>query len=225
MKKSIVLILSLCLLLTACGSKEKDKEKTAEESKTTVTQEAPKETTKETPKETSKDDASKDAAKPSDDLKTKKAEAEGFSFEYPESWQAYDLSELNQPMIKAAYADPAPKVAFADNVNVTSAPGNSGVTAKAIADLTVTQYESGALGDAMKDFKKISYDDKDKNSGVLIGEYTQGQSGIKVVLTQYIITGSPNMYTLSISYTKESYDNGGKEMAQKMLDSFTVNKK
>ncbi|KHF36027.1 hypothetical protein CM49_01652 [Paenibacillus sp. P1XP2] len=97
MKKSIVLLLSLCLVMTACSSKEK--EKAAEEPKTTATQEAPKETPKETPKE-------------SEDQKLATAETEEFAFSYPASWQAYDLSQLNQPAIKAAYADPAPKSAF-----------------------------------------------------------------------------------------------------------------
>ncbi|BFH60024.1 PsbP-related protein [Paenibacillus azoreducens] len=206
MKKSIVLILSLCLLLTACGSKEKEKKKSAtEESKTTVTQEA----AKDTPKE-------------SDEEKTATAETKEFSFVYPASWEAVDLAKLNQPLVKAAYANPDTKAAFADNVNVTGAANNSDATAKAIADATVAQYESGAFGDAIKNYKKISYDDKANNSGVLIGEYTQGQSGVQVVVAQYIVPASPNMYTLSISYTKESYDKGGKEMVQKMVDSFKV---
>lgn len=67
LKKSIVLILSLCIVLTACGSKEKEKP-AAEENKATVTQEAPKETPKEKSDDASKEektkDSSKDAAKP-----------------------------------------------------------------------------------------------------------------------------------------------------------------
>lgn len=208
MKKSIVLLLSLCLVMTACSSKEK--EKAAEEPKTTSTQEAPKETPKETPKE-------------SEDQKLATAETEEFAFSYPASWQAYDLSQLNQPAIKAAYADPAPKSAFADNVNV--AADNSTFTAKENADMVVAQYEGGALANAIKDFKKISYTEGAHNSGILVGEYTQAQSGVPVVLTQYIVPTGSSTYTLSISYTKESYENGGKETVQKMVDSFKLSSK
>jgi hypothetical protein len=197
-------------LLTACGSKDKEKEKAAaEDNKTTVTQEAAKDTPKETPKE-------------SNEAKTATAETNEFSFVYPATWQAVDLAKLNQPLVKAAYADPTLKSASADNVNVTGAPNTGYVKAKTVADATVAQYKSGVLGDVIKDYKKISYDDKANNSGVLIGEYTHGQTGVPIVLAQYIVPASPNMYTLSITYSKESYDNGGKEMAQKMIDSFKI---
>ncbi|GIO32326.1 hypothetical protein J2TS6_34670 [Paenibacillus albilobatus] len=205
MKKSIVLLLSLALVLSACGSKEKEKAP-AEETKTTATQEAPKETPKEP-----------------EEQKMATAETEEFAFSYPASWQAFDLSQLNQPAIKAAYVDPAPKVAFADNVNV--AADNSKLTAKENADQVVAQYESGALAASIKDFKKISYTDAANNGGILVGEYTNAQSGVPVVLTQYIVPTGNSTYTMTISYGKESYDNGGKETVQKMIDSFKLSSK
>ncbi|MCJ8011912.1 hypothetical protein MUG84_09175 [Paenibacillus sp. KQZ6P-2] len=202
MKKSIVLMLSLMLVLTACGSKEKETAAPAE-SKPATTQESPKETPKK-----------------SDTEKMETAETKEFSFSYPASWKAYDLSQLNQPAIKAAYVDSAPKGGFADNVNVTM--DGTTTTAKETADLTNSQYESGAVGDTMKDYKKISYTDTPNNTGVLVGEYTQGQSGVQAILTQYIVPTGSQTYSLSITYSKDSYNNGGKEMAQKMIDSFKL---
>ncbi|MDR0269184.1 hypothetical protein [Paenibacillus sp.] len=94
-----------------------------------------------------------------------------------------------------------------------------------VVDTIVPQYESGPLADAMKNFKKISYEDKENNAGVLIGEFTDGIDGGQIVLTQYIVPASGRTYTFTISYNKDSYDNGGKEMVQKIIDSFKVNAK
>ncbi|MEI0736172.1 hypothetical protein VQ056_05100 [Paenibacillus sp. JTLBN-2024] len=199
MKKSIVLLLSLrhcndCLVAQREG-------KAAEEPKTTATQEAPKETPKETPKE-------------SEDQKLATAETEEFAFSYPASWQAYDLSQLNQPAIKAAYADPAPKSAFADNVNV--AADNSTFTAKENADMVVAQYEGGALANApSRNFKKSAIPRGPTTAEFWWANIRKAQSGVPVVLTQYIVPTGSSTYTLSISYTKESYENGGKETVQK----------
>lgn len=204
LKKSIVLMLSLFLVLTACGSKEKE-EKATEATSTAATQEATKEN-----------------SKTSDADKMKTAETPDFSFSYPASWNAFDLNQLNQTAIKAAYVDPAPKVAFADNVNL--AADGSTITAKETADQAIAQYQSGAAGEAIKNYKKISYTDTANNSGVLVGEYThaQGQAELQVILTQYIVPAGNGTYTFSISYAKESYDNGGKNRVQQMIDSFKL---
>ncbi|MGM1046207.1 MAG: hypothetical protein ACQEXX_08675 [Bacillota bacterium] len=213
LRKFSVLLLSLTVVLTACGSGKNEptnapasfnNESTTEESA------APASTSTETEKEKEKVE-----------VETTSYKGDGFSLSFPSSWEA---AELNIPLIVAAFVDSNPKHGFGDNLNVTVE--DSSASAKEAADLTVSQLSSGAGGEGIKDYKKIDYKDHsvsgNKTAGVLKAQYNQPQSGATVILTQYFVSSGTKLYTASITFSEESYKNGGEEMVQKIIDSFQV---
>lgn len=207
LKTFAVLLLSLSVALTACGS-EKGTDKG--ESNTTSFGSSSNETAK------------GDASKETENVETKTYEGEGFSFAYPASWK---VPEMEVPAATVAFVNPDTVDKFRDNINLVVE--DSAVPANEAAELTVSQLSGGGGGDLVKDYKKIDYRDapasgSHKTAGVLKSEYTQGQSGTQVILTQYFVSTGKKLYSLSVTYSKKSYESGGEKTVQAMIDSFKV---
>lgn len=206
LKKSLVLLLSLSFLLAACSGDKTERnasESTNEEVKTEAVAD-----------NTPKNEPVKEATK------TKRFENEFIQFEYPSTWVD---AQIDNPLIIAAFVASKPENDFADNVNMVIE--ESTASAKAAADQTLSDLTSGAAGETIKDFKKISYTEAsngDYDAGILTGAYTQGQSGAEVILTQYYVSTGDLLYTMSLSFSKKTYDDGGKQLAKNIMDSLTI---
>lgn len=218
MYKKIVPVILLSVALTACGSANKEATPAAE-SKTVATNEsatttAPTTATEETVTENT------DVQK-ADAVEMKTYEGENFSIDYPASWVEYDTTAFNQPSIKVAFNDPAPKVQFADNVNVTVNAVDPNATIKQVVDTTLAYYEQDTTN--MANFKLLSNDqDASQNQAVIVGQYTQAQAKVDIALVQAIVADQGTLYTLSISMSKDTYKNGGKEQAEQMIKAFKI---
>ncbi|GAF09457.1 hypothetical protein JCM16418_3598 [Paenibacillus pini JCM 16418] len=205
MKKCIVLLILACTL-TACGNVQQTKE-------TTVTSNTEKETTIVTTKV--------------EDAKFKPAfstyDSPEFSISYPSNWKKIDLEESNKS-IRVAYADPSPKVAFADNVSV-GINNDSGYNMEALANATNDEYVARSATSGMLNYKKISFTKSSKylkDSDVLTAEYTNEKSNLKIVLTQYFVPLNNQVYTVTVCASKESYNNGGEAVVQQIIESLKV---
>lgn len=125
------------------------------------------------------------------------------------------------PQIVAAFVDSNPKGNFADNLNLIVE--ESSATPEEAANSSVHALSNGAGGEVIQNFKKLNYIDvPEKAAGILESEYTQGELNAQVVLTQYFVSNGNELYTLSISYSKTAYDNGGKAVVQNIMDSFEI---
>lgn len=201
--KFTLFILLLTVMLTACSSEKK----TAEDSPAPT----PKE---EVVKNTSTDDTKEKEVH----NKTQQFSGENFSFSYPSTWKD---AELNIPQISAAFVNPNSQGPFAENVNLVIE--ESSATPKEAADISAQSLASGAGGEIIQNYKKLNYMDiADKAAGILEAEYTQGELNAQVISTQYFVSDGQAMYILSISYSKEAYDNGGKSIVQNIIDSFEI---
>lgn len=210
MKTAAVTLLSVSMMLAlaACGSEKKEGAEGAapnNEPKPAAT-----EPTKTLPP----------AKAPEEELAT--LEGDGFVFSYPKAWPEADVS--NMPMVVKAYVSPKQIDKFGDNVNIVVEETKA--TAKQAADAGVAQLSGGAAAEVIKDYKKISYEElpaaNGQNAGVLKAEYIQAQLGTPIVsVQQYISTGS-KVYTLSVTFSKQSYNDGGEALSKRILESFKV---
>ncbi|WP_127593390.1 PsbP-related protein [Paenibacillus lautus] len=202
--KSTLFILLLLAMLTACGS-GKD---TTESSSTPSPSE----------NEAAKNTASANTEKNEENNKTQPFKGENFSFSYPSTWKD---AELNVPQVIAAFVNPSPQGAFVDNLNVVIEEASA--TPEEAANVAVQGLTNGDGGPLIQNFKKLNYIDvPEKAAGILESEYTHGESNAQVILTQYFVSNGNELYTLSISYSKTAYDNGGKAIVQNIMDSFEI---
>ncbi|EFU38769.1 hypothetical protein PVOR_28494 [Paenibacillus vortex V453] len=199
--KSTIFILFLLALLTACGAEED----------TTGTSSVPAPAENEVVNNTVS--ASTEAKE-----ETQLFTGESFSFSYPSSWKDADL---NIPQVVAAFVNPNPKGGFVDNLNLIIE--ESSATPEEAANLSAQGLSNGDGGELIQNYKKLNYVDvPEKAAGILEAEYTHGELNQQVVLTQYFVSNGNALYTLSTSYSKTSYDNGGKATIQNILDSFKI---
>ncbi|MBT2764115.1 PsbP-related protein [Paenibacillus sp. ISL-20] len=201
---STLFMLLLLVMLTACSS-GKD---TTETSSTPSTPE----------NEAAKNTASENTKKNEEPNKTQSFKGENFSFSYPSTWKD---AELNIPQVIAAFVNPNPQGAFVDNLNVVIE--ESSATPEEAANVAVQGLTNGDGGPLIQNFKKLNFIDVPKKAaGILESEYTHGESNAQVILTQYFVSNGNELYTLSISYSKTAYDNGGKASVQNIMDSFEI---
>ncbi|QOS76628.1 hypothetical protein JNUCC31_17385 [Paenibacillus sp. JNUCC31] len=202
--KKLITILALTALLSACGNSETTKTadtQTSEKASTTETSSAEAKATKYTT-----------------------YSGEGFSFSYPDHWKSVDTSQLNVPALKAAFSNQE-ATQFADNVNFLIDANPSGETnPEAIANATVAYYEQNGQSIGVPEYKKTSYTKKpfkDYNAGVLEGTYNH-PSGGEVVLIQYLIPSNAELYSLTLTYSKNYYEQKGKEQVNEILNSLVI---
>ncbi|MGW8823740.1 PsbP-related protein [Paenibacillus lautus] len=158
------------------------------------------------------------SAEDTGNMETQPYTGENFSFSYPSTWKD---AQLNMPQIVAAFVDSNPKGNFADNLNLIVE--ESSATPEEAANSSIHALSNGAGGEVIQNFKKLNYIDvPEKAAGILESEYTQGELNAQVVLTQYFVSNGNELYTLSISYSKTAYDNGGKAVVQNIMDSFEI---
>lgn len=158
------------------------------------------------------------SAEDTGNMETQPYTGENFSFSYPSTWKD---AQLNMPQIVAAFVDSNPKGNFADNLNLIVE--ESSTTPEEAANSSIHALSNGAGGEVIQNFKKLNYIDvPEKAAGILESEYTQGELNAQVVLTQYFVSNGNELYTLSISYSKTAYDNGGKAVVQNIMDSFEI---
>lgn len=200
--KKLITVLALAALLSACGNAEKSTTSETTQPQTTTTTEA---TATESAKYTT-------------------YSGEGFSFSYPEDWKAFDTSQLNSPAIKAAFSDPA-ATKFADNINFTIEANASGVAdPEQLAATLVDYYVNNGINAGIEGYQKTSYTDKpykDFKGGVLQGTY-KNAAGVDVVMVQYMIPVNAELYTATLTYGKDSYDDAGKKEVEDILNSVTI---
>lgn len=225
MFKKFIPILTLSLALTACGSASNDSTKTAEPSKpaetsTSAVSPATAETTTET-EVVNDTEAAADTSADKDAVEGFKAYDDGeISFQYPSNWKEYDASAMNMPSLKVAFADMAPKVAFGDNVNVTAeAVTDSSASIDAIVQNTINYYEQTPA--AMPDFELInSTNDIENQAAGLVGKYTQTDSGLTIMMAQVMGLRNNQLYTMTVSMSENSFNDGGQALMQTMIQSF-----
>ncbi|MBY0206247.1 PsbP-related protein [Paenibacillus cucumis (ex Kampfer et al. 2016)] len=185
--KKLVMILALTVLLSACGNSETTKTADNKPSETTNAAETVKAEAKET--------------------KYTTYNGEGFSFSYPESWKSVDTSQMHAA-VKGAFSDQSGTKKFADNINLTIEANTSGsINPEEFANNTADYYVKNGASIGISDYKKTNFSIKpykDINAGVLEGSYTHS-SGTNVVLVQYMIPTNTDLYTLTLTYGKESY--------------------
>ncbi|MEW4368538.1 PsbP-related protein [Paenibacillus kandeliae] len=233
MFKKVVPVIALSLALSACGSnasdtssQTKEASKPAEVSSTTTT-------TTETTVETVP--AAEETTSTSTDTASDVSATEGyttyqndlFSFDYPSNWSKYDMSSMNMPALQVAFANSQPKVAFGDNVNVTIEDvTDPSTTIQSVSKNLIAYYKQNTAG--MPNFKLIDYvedsgEGKAGQAGILLGQYTHPDSGLTIVLGQFLGYAHDKMYTLTVSMSEDAYNDGGKAEMAHMLQSFHVN--
>ncbi|MDR6724630.1 hypothetical protein J2W91_003098 [Paenibacillus amylolyticus] len=203
--KKLISILALAALLSACGNSETPKTADTTTPETTaVTETAPVET------------VSAEAAK------FATYNGEGFSFSYPENWKSVDTSQWNAPAIKAAFSDQSSSTEFADNINFTIEASASGsVDPEEFANNTANYYLQNGSAIGISEYKKTNYTNKpykEYNAGVLEGTYTNN-TGTEVVLVQYMIPSTTDLYSMTLTYAKDSYD---QDEVNQIIDSLSI---
>lgn len=200
--KKLITILALATLLSACGNSETN---TTTNSQTT--------------------EASKATETVSTEAKATKYttySGEGFSFAYPESWKSVDTSQMNAPSIKAAFSDQSSSVTFADNMNLTIEASSTGsINPEEYANNIVDYYTQSGSSIGISDYKKTSYTNKpykEYSAGVLEGAYKHS-SGTDVILVQYLIPTNTELYTMTLTYTKDTYN---QDEIKDILDSLSI---
>lgn len=185
--KKLVMILALTVLLSACGNSETAKKADNQTTETTNAAETVKKEAKKTTYAT--------------------YNGEGFSLSYPESWKSVDTSQMTAA-VKAAFSDQSPGKKFADNLNLTVEANTSGsVNPEDFANNTANYYEQNGASIGISNYKKTNFSIKpykELNAGVLEGSYTHS-SGTDVVLAQYMIPTNTDLYTLTLTYAKDTY--------------------
>ncbi|WP_440115854.1 hypothetical protein [Paenibacillus sp. QZ-Y1] len=200
--KKLIKILALTAFLSACGNSE-----------TTKTADTP------TPEATNTTEAVSAEAK---GTKYTTYSGEGFSFSYPDHWKSVDTSQLNTPAIKAAFSDQSSSATFADNINFIIEPSPSGSTdPEEFANSNVNYYKQNGATIGISDYKKTSYTNKpykDYSAGVLEGSYKHS-SGTDVILVQYIIPTNTELYSMTLTYAKDTYN---QDEVNEILDSLSI---
>ncbi|CAI6083987.1 hypothetical protein PAECIP112173_04140 [Paenibacillus sp. JJ-100] len=196
MMKKLVTILALTALLSACSNSEKSVENKTSEAT----------------------NAAQTVSSETKEAKYTTYKGEGFSFSHPESWKSVDTSQLNAA-VKAAFSNPSTSAKFADNVNLTIEANASGsVNPEEFANNTADYYVQNGESIGISNYKKTSYSNKpykEINAGVLEGSYTHS-SGTDIVLIQYMIPTNTELYTMTLSYAKDTYNS---EEANTILNS------
>lgn len=200
--KKLITILALATLLSACGNSETN---TTADSQTT--------------------EASKATETVSTEAKATKYttySGEGFSFAYPESWKSVDTSQMNAPSIKAAFSNQSSSATFADNMNLTIEASSTGsINPEEYANNIVDYYTQNGSSIGISDYTKTSYTNKpykEYSAGVLEGAYKH-TSGTDVVLVQYLIPTNTELYTMTLTYAKDTYN---QDEIKDILDSLSI---
>lgn len=200
--KKLITILALAALLSACGNAETNKTadtSTSEVNNTTETVSAEAKATKYTT-----------------------YSGEGFSFAYPESWKSVDTSQMNAPSIKAAFSDQSSSVTFADNMNLTIEASSTGsINPEEYANNIFDYYTQNGSSIGISDYTKTSYTNKpykEYSAGVLEGAYKHS-SGTDVILVQYLIPTNTELYTMTLTYAKDTYN---QDEIKDILDSLSI---
>jgi hypothetical protein len=200
--KKLITILALAALLSACGNSETAKTADTTSSGSTNTTETVSADAKET--------------------KYTTYSGEGFSFSYPEHWKSVDTSQMNMPVIKAAFSDQSSSAPFADNINLTIEANSSGsANPEEFANNTVDYYMQNGSTIGISDYKKTSYTNKpykESNAGVLQGSYKHS-SGTDVILVQYLIPTNTELYSMTLTYAKDTYN---QEEVNEILGSLSI---
>lgn len=203
--KKLITILALATLLSACGNSETN---TTADSQTT--------------------EASKATETVSTEAKATKYttyNGEGFSFAYPESWKSVDTSQMNAPSIKAAFSNQSSSATFADNMNLTIEASSTGsINPEEYANNIVDYYTQNGSSIGISDYTKTSYTNKpykEYSAGVLEGAYKH-TSGTDVVLVQYLIPTNTELYTMTLTYAKNYYEQKGKDQVNEILNSLVI---
>jgi|GEM_PF-2261840 len=200
--KKLITILALAALLSACGNSETN---------TTASSQTP--------------EATQTTETVSTEAKATKYttyNGEGFSFAYPESWQSVDTSQMNVPSIKAAFSDQSSSATFADNINLTIEASSTGsIHPEEYANNVVDYYIQNGSSIGITDYKKNSYTNKpykEYSAGVLEGTYKHS-SGTDVVLVQYLIPTNTELYSMTLTYAKDTYN---QDEIKDILDSLSI---
>lgn len=186
--KKLVMILALTVLLSACGNSESAKkaDNQTAEAKT----------------------AAENGSAETKAAKFTTYSGEGFSFSYPESWKSVDTSQMHAA-VKAAFSNQSASAKFADNINLTIEANTSGsVNPEELANHTADYYIQNGESIGISDYKKTNYSNKpykEVTAGVLEGSYTHS-SGTNINLVQFMIPTDTNLYTLTLSYAKDTYN-------------------
>ncbi|MET3938617.1 hypothetical protein ABIC22_001429 [Paenibacillus sp. PvP094] len=199
--KKLITILALTALLSACGNSETTKTAdtpTTETTSATETVSAEAKTTKYTT-----------------------YSGESFSFSYPDHWKSVDTSQMNAA-VKAAFSDQSTSSQFADNINFTieSSPSGS-INPEEFANNVVDYYTQNGESIGISNYKKVSYTNKpykEYNAGVLEGNYTH-TSGTDIVLVQYMIPTNSELYTMTITSSKDSYN---QDTVNEIINSLSI---
>ncbi|PAF29347.1 PsbP-related protein [Paenibacillus sp. 7516] len=188
--KKLITILALTALLSACSNSETSK-------------------TADTPTtETTSTSATETVSAEAKTTKYTTYSGEGFSFSYPDHWKSVDTSQMNAA-VKAAFSDQSTSSQFADNINFTieSSPSGS-INPEEFANNVVDYYTQNGESIGISNYKKVSYTNKpykEYNAGVLEGNYTH-TSGTNIVIVQYMIPTNSELYTMTITSSKDSYN-------------------
>ncbi|MGF9700313.1 PsbP-related protein [Paenibacillus sp. MABNR03] len=199
--KKLITILALTALLSACGNSETTKTVDTQTSETT--------------------NGTENVSAESKATKYTTYSGEGFTFSYPDHWKSVDTSQMNEA-VKAAFSDQSTSAQFADNINFTIEANPSGsIDPEEFANNVVDYYTQNGASIGISNYKKISYTNKpykDYNAGVLEGNYTHS-SGTDIVLVQYMLPTNSQLYTMTITYAKDSYN---QDTANEILNSLSI---
>ncbi|RUT46664.1 hypothetical protein EJP82_10475 [Paenibacillus anaericanus] len=148
-----------------------------------------------------------------------------FSLSYPSTWQSVDLATFNNPVIKYAVSNPHPKAPFADNINVVIEPNTSkAASAKAIIDGVVEYFTQYGEGAGITDYEQIDFKAKkyaNYKAGILTGKYKHS-TGVDVIMTQYVIPTEAEVYSITLTFSKEYYDEEGQDVIDQVIDSVKI---
>ncbi|MEO2205771.1 PsbP-related protein [Paenibacillus pabuli] len=199
--KKLITILAVTALLSACGNSETSKTAETQTSETTSATETV-----------------------STEAKTTKYttySGEGFAFSYPDYWKSVDTSQMNAA-VKAAFSDQSTSSQFADNINFTIESNPSGsINPEEFANNVVDYYTQNGESIGVSNYKKVSYTNKpykEYNAGVLEGNYTH-TSGTDIVLIQYMIPTNSELYTMTITSSKDSYN---QDTVNEIINSLSI---
>lgn len=201
--KKLITILALTALLSACGNSETSKTADTQATETTSTS------------------ATETVSAEAKTTKYTTYSGEGFSFSYPDHWKSVDTSQMNVA-VKAAFSDQSTSSQFADNINFTieSSPSGS-INPEEFANNVVDYYTQNGESIGISNYKKVSYTNKpykEYNAGVLEGNYTHS-SGTDIVLVQYMIPTNSELYTMTITSSKDSYN---QDTVNEIINSLSI---
>lgn len=201
--KKLITILALTALLSACGNSETSKTADTQATETTSTS------------------ATETVSAEAKTTKYTTYSGEGFSFSYPDHWKSVDTSQMNAA-VKAAFSDQSTSSQFADNINFTieSSPSGS-INPEEFANNVVDYYTQNGESIGISNYKKVSYTNKpykEYNAGLLEGNYTH-TSGTDIVLVQYMIPTNIELYTMTITSSKDSYN---QDTVNEIINSLSI---